>query len=170
MGKRSLLVVLLLFVIAFSMVTFADDAAGCAACEVRDLVGTALTQQGFYRLLEAVVAAELVETLEAEGPFTLFAPSDEAFAALPEGQWEELLADPEALAQLLLYHVIPGRLSAADLVVWDGQSIASLAGPSLAITVDVTEVMVNGSGMTATNILASNGYIHVMDSVLFPSE
>ncbi len=170
MGKSSLIAVVFVLIVVMAWGTLSSSAAACSACEIQDLVGTAVQQQGFYRLVEAIVAAGLAEELAAEGPFTLFAPSDAAFAALPVGLWTELLDDPEALAALLWYHVIPGRYSAADLLERADEDIATLSDQTLRITVDSTEVFVNGSTMTATNILASNGLIHEIDQVLIPTE
>ncbi len=170
MRNSALTTAVIVLIVVFTLGTLSSGALACSACEVQDLVGTAVQQQGFYRLVEAIVAADLTEELAAEGPFTLFAPSDEAFAALPAGLWTELLEDPEALAELLRRHVLPGRYSAADLMEWAGHDMQTLSGQTLHITVDSVEVFVNGSTMTATNILASNGFIHQIDAVLLPAE
>jgi len=111
-----------------------------------------------------------VDTLNSEGPFTIFAPTDEAFAALPEGTVEELLADITALTDVLLYHVIPGKAMVADVVGLDGQSAeTALAGKSISIEVDGDQVILNDNvNVIITDIVTSNGVIHVIDAVLLP--
>ena len=159
----------LLVVVMLLAVTFASaQVLACSACEVQDLLGTAVGQSGFYRLVEAVTVADLMDLLAEDGPFTLLAPSDEAFGQLPEGLWEELLADPERLAELLKSHMLPAQYSAAELLAFDGETLTTLAGTEISISADTTEVMINGVSMSATNILASNGLIHVLDAVLRP--
>ena len=107
----------------------------------------------------------MVDTLKSEGPFTVFAPTDEAFAALPEGTVEGLLADPEALAAILTYHVVAGKVMSTDLS--DGMTAMTVNGADVTI---MTEggVMVNGANVVAADIEASNGVIHVIDTVLMP--
>ncbi len=122
---------------------------------------------GFNTLVAAVQAAGLVETLSGEGPFTVFAPTDEAFAALPEGTLESLLADPEALAEILTYHVVSGKVLAADVVGLD--SATTVEGSDVAITVVDGGVVLNGSAnVVTTDVEASNGVIHVIDAVILP--
>jgi len=130
-----------------------------------DIVETAATTAGFSTLAAAVEAAGLVSALQADGPFTVFAPTDEAFAALPEGTLDALLADPSALAQILTYHVVDGRVFARDL---DGVvSTATLAG--YPVLFDLSDgARVNASNIVATDILTTNGVIHVIDEVLLP--
>jgi LysM repeat protein len=112
----------------------------------------------------------LVETLKGEGPFTVFAPTDEAFAALPEGTVDALLADPTgALTEILLYHVAPGQVMAADVAALDGQTITTVGGPSIAVVITDGVVMLNDARVIATDIAAANGVIHVIDRVLIPS-
>ena len=121
----------------------------------------------FTTLLAAVDAAGLAETLSGEGPFTVFAPTDDAFAALPEGTLEALLADIPALTDILLYHVVDGAVYAETVVGLE--SATTLLGEDITITVDGGNVILNGSVMvTATDIEASNGVIHVIDAVLLP--
>ena len=107
-----------------------------------------------------------METLQSDGPFTVFAPTDEAFAKLPEGTVEALLADPDQLRAILLYHVVPGKVMAADVVKLS--EAKTLNGQSVAITVDHGTVMVNSATVTQTDVEASNGVIHVIDTVLLP--
>lgn len=140
-----------------------------------DIVDTAVAAGDFNTLATALTEAGLVETLKGPGPFTVFAPTDEAFAALPEGTLDELLADPSGqLTQVLTYHVVAGEVLAADVVELDGQSVETLQGGSLTIeVVDGGVVLVDETGarvnVTATDVMASNGVIHVIDGVLLPA-
>ncbi|MCA1775554.1 MAG: fasciclin domain-containing protein [Paracoccaceae bacterium] len=130
-----------------------------------DIVDTAVDAGNFTTLVAAVEAAGLVETLKGEGPFTVFAPTDEAFAALPEGTVEGLLEDPEALAAILTYHVVPGAVMSGDLS--DGMTATTVNGADVTISVG-DSVMVNEATVTTADIEASNGVIHVIDSVILP--
>ncbi|MDG1767074.1 MAG: fasciclin domain-containing protein [Flavobacteriales bacterium] len=115
----------------------------------------------------AVIAAELAGTLSGDGPFTVFAPTDDAFAALPAGVLDALLADPTgALADILLYHVVGGTALSTDLN--DGDAIATLLGPDVNVSIDMGTVMINGAEVVIADILASNGVVHVIDAVLTP--
>jgi transforming growth factor-beta-induced protein len=131
-----------------------------------DIVATAVDAGSFTTLAAALEAAGLVEALQAEGPFTVFAPTDEAFANLPEGTLESLLADPEQLQQILLYHVAEGRLTAED--VTGMESIQTLQGKSINVQADMGSVMLNEANVAAADVIASNGIIHVIDTVLIP--
>lgn len=132
-----------------------------------DIVATADGAGTFTTLLAAATAAGLVETLQGPGPFTVFAPTDDAFAALPEGTLDSLLADPEALGQILLYHVVAGEVLAADVVGLT--SAESVQGSPIAISVMDGKVYLNETAqVTATDIMASNGVIHVIDQVILP--
>ncbi len=136
-----------------------------------DIVDTAVAAGSFTTLVAAVEAAGLVETLKGEGPFTVFAPTDDAFAALPEGTVETLLEDPTgALSDILLYHVVPGKVMAADVVGMDGAMVETAGGNSFTITVDGDTVMVDGANVVTTDIETSNGVIHVIDAVIIPAE
>jgi uncharacterized surface protein with fasciclin (FAS1) repeats len=122
---------------------------------------------GFSTLVTAVQAAGLVDTLSGDGPFTVFAPTDEAFAALPPGMLDGILADNDALTAILTYHVVPGKVLAADVV--ELSSATSLQGDDIAIEVVDGGVVLNGStNVTATDVEASNGVVHVIDQVLLP--
>ena len=121
---------------------------------------------GFNTLVAALDAADLVETLSGEGKFTVFAPTDEAFAALPEGMLDELLADTDALTQILLYHVVGDVVMAEQVVTLD--EAETLQGSKVAIEVVDGNVFINESQVTTTDIEASNGVIHVIDAVLLP--
>jgi len=137
--------------------------AGAPAAEraagTKDLVDTAIGAQQFNSLVTAVKAAELVETLKGDGPFTVFAPSDDAFAKLPEGFVSSLLGDKPKLTDVLTYHVVAGRLSAADLL--EKGEVETLQGATL--TLDQLSV-------AKADIPASNGIIHVIDKVLMPKQ
>lgn len=138
------------------------------AAEELDIVDTAVAAGDFTTLATAIEAADLTETLKGEGPYTVFAPTDAAFDALPAGTLDDLLADPEALASVLTYHVVEGEVLAADVVGLDGQEVETVNGESVTITVDGDTVLVNDATVTATDIQASNGVIHVIDTVLIP--
>jgi transforming growth factor-beta-induced protein len=131
---------------------------------VEDNVETAVAA-GFETLVAAVQAAGLEDALRAPGPFTIFAPTDAAFAALPEGALEALLNDPDALAGVLTYHVVPGRVFASDLS--EGLEATTLAGGTLTFTL-ADGARVNGTGIVAADVLTANGVIHVIDEVLLP--
>jgi uncharacterized surface protein with fasciclin (FAS1) repeats len=122
-------------------------------------------EAGFTTLTAAVEAAGLDGALSAEGPYTVFAPTDEAFAKLPEGTVESLLANPEALKKVLLYHVVSGDVRAAQVVELD--SATTLNGEMVAINTD-GGVRVNDANVIKTDITASNGVVHVIDTVLIP--
>jgi uncharacterized surface protein with fasciclin (FAS1) repeats len=113
----------------------------------------------------ALSEAGLVEALQDEGPFTVFAPTDEAFAALPEGALDALIADVDALTVVLLDHVVDGKVMAADVIELDGQEVETLAGSSVLIQID-DGVFVGDALVIITDIEASNGVIHVIDNVL----
>ncbi len=133
-----------------------------------DIVDTAVAAGSFETLVAAVQAADLVETLKGEGPFTVFAPTDEAFAALPEGTVETLLLpeNKDQLVAILTYHVVPGKVMAADLAGKE-MSVATVNGAEVAI--DATDgVMVNQANVVTADIEASNGVIHVIDAVILP--
>ena len=120
----------------------------------------------FNTLVQAVKAAGLVETLSGEGPFTVFAPADEAFAEIPAADLEALLADKQALTSVLTYHVVPGRVYAEDVV--NLSSAVTANGQALDLTVKDGKVLVDGATVIRTDIEATNGLIHVIDRVIFP--
>lgn len=135
------------------------------AAEKRDIVATAVAAGSFKTLVAAAQAAGLVDLLKSEGPFTVFAPTDEAFAKLPAGTVEALLKDQAKLRTILTYHVVPGRVLAADVVKLKEAKTAE--GRSVAIEVK-DGVKVGGATVVQTDILCTNGVIHVIDSVLLP--
>jgi uncharacterized surface protein with fasciclin (FAS1) repeats len=137
------------------------------AAEMGDIVATADAAGSFTTLLTAAKAAGLVETLQGEGPFTVFAPTDEAFAALPAGTLDKLLADPEALKKILLYHVVSGKVTADQVVGLT--SADSVEGSPIAIAVKDGKVYLNDvAQVVKTDVMASNGVIHVIDQVILP--
>jgi uncharacterized surface protein with fasciclin (FAS1) repeats len=156
-GRTSLAVVV--FVTLLPVSALADSHMG------KDIVDTAVAAGSFSTLVTAVQTAGLVETLKGEGPFTLFAPNDEAFAKIPSEQLSALLADKEKLTAVLTYHVVPGKVMAADVAGLT--SAKSVQGQELRI--DTSDgVKVNDAKVIKTDIAASNGVIHVIDTVLMP--
>lgn len=133
----------------------------------QDIVDIAVANGSFKTLVAAVAAAGLVETLKGEGPFTVFAPTDAAFAKLPAGTVEALLQDQAKLTAILTYHVVPGTVLAADVVKLT--SATTVQGGTVAIATRDGKVMINGAEVLAADVMASNGVIHVIDSVLLPS-
>jgi uncharacterized surface protein with fasciclin (FAS1) repeats len=139
-----------------------------------DIVDTAVAAGSFTTLAKALDAAGLVETLKGPGPFTVFAPTDDAFAKLPAGTLDTLLKDPKGdLTAILTYHVVPGKVMAADVVGLDGQKVTTVQGGELTVGVDgdkvtLTDAAGNTVNVTQTDIEASNGVIHVIDAVLMP--
>lgn len=132
----------------------------------KDIVETAVASGKFKTLVTAVQAAELVDTLKGKGPFTVFAPTDEAFAKLPKGTVEALLKDKKGLAAVLTYHVVPGKVMAADVVKLTTAKTAQ--GQSIDIVVKKSGVTINGVNVIMTDIACKNGVIHVIDAVLLP--
>ena len=139
-----------------------------AGGDSKDIVDTAVGADGFNTLVAAVQAAGLVDTLKGEGPFTVFAPTDEAFAALPAGTVENLLKpeNKDQLIAVLTYHVVPGKVMSTDLQ--DDMMATTVQGGSITIDLD-NGVMVNDATVAAADIVASNGVIHVIDKVILPS-
>jgi uncharacterized surface protein with fasciclin (FAS1) repeats len=140
-------------------------AGGCGNHDRKDIVDTAVAAGDFNTLVTAVKEAGLVETLKGDGPFTVFAPTDEAFAKLPEGTIESLLQDKEALTSILTYHVVPGKVMAADVIKL--ASAKTVQGQSISIDTS-SGVMVDNANVIKTDIETSNGVIHVIDSVILP--
>ena len=130
-----------------------------------DIIDTAVNASSFKTLIAAVKAAGLVDTLKGPGPFTIFAPTDDAFARLPEGTVEALLNDISQLTKILTYHVVSGKVMSADIV--NLNSISPLEGSPLSIDVS-SGVKVNNAMVVTPDVEADNGVIHVIDSVLIP--
>jgi uncharacterized surface protein with fasciclin (FAS1) repeats len=155
---------LLAGMLVLSAVAFAQDTMNKTVVEI------AAGNKDFSTLVAAVKAAGLVETLSGKGPFTVFAPTNEAFAKLPKGTVEELLK-PENKAKLtsiLTYHVVAGKVMAADAIKLDGKNAKTVNGQEIAIKVMDGKVKINDATVTAADIVGSNGVIHVIDTVLLP--
>ena len=136
---------------------------------MHDIIDTAVAAGTFKTLAAAATAAGLVDTLKGTGPFTVFAPSDEAFAKLPPGTVEALLKDIPKLTAILTYHVVAGKVMAADVMTLDGKTAATVNGALLKIST-TNGVKLNGEiNVVKTDINCTNGVIHVVDSVLLPS-
>jgi uncharacterized surface protein with fasciclin (FAS1) repeats len=136
---------------------------------MHDIIDTAVAAGNFKTLAAALTAANLVNTLKGAGPFTVFAPTDEAFAKLPAGTVESLLKDIPKLSAILTYHVVAGKIMAADVMTMDGKSAKTVNGAELTISTK-GGVKLNGtSTVVKTDIECTNGVIHVIDSVLLPA-
>lgn len=157
-----------MFLLLASLATSALAAPPDQAENQQGIVDLATEQGQFTTLLAALEEAGLVDRLQGEGPFTVFAPTDEAFAQLPTETVEGWFANSEALSNVLLYHVVEGRLMAADVAQMD--TIESLTGKALDITVEGETVKVNGANVLTTDLDGSNGVIHVIDTVLVPPD
>jgi uncharacterized surface protein with fasciclin (FAS1) repeats len=131
----------------------------------KDIVDTAVAAGSFKTLVTAVQTAGLVDTLKSPGPFTVFAPTDEAFAKLPPGTVEALLKDKAALTKVLTYHVVPGRVLAKDVPTAD---VKTVQGQTVALKKDASGVTVNNAKVVAADVVATNGVIHVIDTVILP--
>lgn len=162
---RSILIVLAL--IASTMTAVQAGGHGKKSTGT-DIVDLAVGAGSFNTLAAALTAADLVDTLKGEGPFTVFAPTDEAFAALPEGTLESLLKpeNRDQLVAILTYHVVPGKVKAAQVITLDNATTVN--GQDVRIQVDNKGVMVDNARVIKTDLLASNGVIHVIDSVILP--
>ncbi len=145
----------------FSTTAFAAD---------KDIVDTAVSAGSFKTLVAAVKAAGLVDVLKGDGPFTVFAPTDEAFAKLPEGTVEALLKpeNKDKLVAVLTYHVVPGAVKAEQVVTLDGKKVKTVQGSEVSISVKGGSVYVDKAKVVKTDIVTSNGVIHVIDAVILP--
>ena len=146
----------------------AEAPAEEATAEASDIVAIASGNEDFSTLVAAVAAAGLVEVLQGEGPFTVFAPTNDAFAALPAGLVDKLLLpeNKDLLVKILTYHVVSGKVMAADVAAGE---VPTVEGQNITITTDMG-VMVNGAKVVTTDIEASNGVIHVIDAVILPPD
>ncbi len=153
---------------AFSVNAAGHTEAKATMAAPGDVVDVAAGAGSFNTLVAAVKAAGLVDALKAKGPFTVFAPTDAAFAALPAGTLDDLLKpeNKEKLKSILLYHVVPGKVMSADLK--GTVNAATLQGKNVTIIVAAGGVTVNGAKVTAADVAASNGVIHVIDAVMLP--
>ena len=154
------------FLMAAALTATAATAQAQGSKPTNDIVETAVAAGSFKTLVAAVQAAGLVETLKGKGPFTVFAPTDEAFAKLPAGTVEALLKDKAKLAAILTYHVVPGDVRAAQVVKMT--SAKTVNGQSLTFSTNGGSVSVDKAKVVKTDILASNGVIHVIDTVVLP--
>ena len=136
---------------------------------MHDIIDTAVAAGNFKTLAAALTAANLVDTLKGAGPFTVFAPTDEAFARLPAGTVESLLKDIPKLSAILTYHVVAGKVMAADVMKMDGQSAKTVNGASLSILTKDGVKLNGASTVVKTDIACTNGVIHVIDAVLLPA-
>lgn len=154
---------------AISLLLAATAYAGSYGKKKADIVDTAVAAGDFTTLAAALQAGGLVDTLKGDGPFTVFAPTDAAFAKLPEGTVEMLLLpeNKDKLVEILTYHVVPGKVKAADVVTLSSAETAN--GSDVSIRVEDQAVFVNDSRVVATDIWASNGVIHVVDTVILPN-
>ncbi|MEJ2203418.1 MAG: fasciclin domain-containing protein [Gemmatimonadota bacterium] len=157
-----------LILAALAAALFVIPTSGEAQMARKDIVTVALEAGSFTTLATALEAAGLVETLRGEGPFTVFAPTDEAFAKLPAGTVEALLQDKEKLTRILTYHVVAGKVTSDEVV--NLTEATTVAGIEASIEVKDGEVWVGGAKVTTVDIQASNGIIHVIDRVMLPSE
>ena len=135
---------------------------------MKNIVEIASASGNFNTLVGAIKAAGLVETLSGPGPFTVFAPTDAAFAKVPTGTLNALIANKQKLAAVLTYHVISGKVVAADITRMNGATPTTVNGQPLDITVSDGKVYVNGAQVTTADVQASNGVIHVINGVLMP--
>ncbi|MBN1448166.1 MAG: fasciclin domain-containing protein, partial [Bacteroidetes bacterium] len=140
---------------------------GSRSPEKKNIVGVAVEAGSFTILARALTEAGLVDALQAEGPFTVFAPTDQAFAKLPAGTLESLMKDKEALKDILLYHVVKGNVTSKDVA--NLEKATTLSGKDIRISVNDGRVMINSAKVTSADVSASNGVIHVIDEVLIPS-
>lgn len=167
--KRATLSVLLISTILMVGVCLAGSNSMDAskdASSAADIVDTAVAAGNFQTLVSAVEAAGLVDTLKGEGPFTVFAPTDEAFAKIPQEQLESLLENKTQLTAVLTYHVIAGKVMSTDLT--DDMAVATVQGDNVTINLDEDGVMVNDAKVVQADIECINGVVHAIDTVLMP--
>ena len=151
---------------AVALVSIGAQATGIAPS--KDIVDTAVEAGSFKTLAAALQAADLISTLKSEGPFTVFAPTDAAFAKIPKADLDALLSDKRALTEVLTYHVVSGKVMAADVVKLT--QAKTVEGAPVKIKVVDGKVMINNANVSATDIAASNGVIHVIDTVIMPAK
>jgi len=164
---KNISISLIALVVFFTTSAFAQyDTKMVSKAVKNDIVQTAISAGNFTTLATALTEAGLVDALKGDGPFTVFAPTDDAFKKLPEGALEGLLKDKEALKNVLLYHVVSGNVSSTDVVKLD--KATTLNGSDIKIKTVDGKVMINDSQVTGADVQASNGIIHVIDTVLLP--
>jgi uncharacterized surface protein with fasciclin (FAS1) repeats len=156
-------------IVATAAVALASIGANAAAnAPTKDIVDTAVEAGSFKTLAAALQAADLVSTLKGAGPYTVFAPTDAAFAKIPKADLDALLKDKKALTKVLTYHVVPGEVMAADVVKLT--QAKTVEGSPVKIKVVDGKVMINNANVATTDIAASNGVIHVIDTVIMPGK
>jgi uncharacterized surface protein with fasciclin (FAS1) repeats len=159
-------VISMVAIVAALALVVSSGTTALAGGHKKDIVDTAISAGSFTTLVKAVQAAGLVDTLKGEGPFTVFAPTDEAFAKLPDGTLESLLNDKAKLTAILTYHVVPGKVMASDVV--NLKSAKTVQGQEVRISTNGKGVMIDDANVIKTDIETSNGVIHVIDSVILP--
>ncbi|MCF0148985.1 MAG: fasciclin domain-containing protein [Clostridium sp.] len=164
--------IIIVFILSILPVSYIYSSASTNIKEDKNIIEIAKSDGRFNTLVEALNKANLVNTLEGKGPFTVFAPTDDAFKKLPAGTLENLLKpeNKDALKDILLYHVAKGNLSSADVLKLDGKKITLLNGKTANISVKNGDVFINNAKIIITDIPASNGTIHVIDAVLIPEK
>ena len=163
--SQKLMISAVLFSLTITTMLIAGDHDKMKGSE-KDIVTIAVESGKFNTLGKALTETGLVEALKGDGPFTVFAPTDEAFAKLPEGTIESLLKDKEALKSILLYHVVSGNVTSEQVVKLN--KAETLSGKNVKINVNDGSVMINNATVTKADVIASNGVIHIIDTVLIP--
>ena len=163
--SQKLMISAILFSLIITSFTFAGDNNKSKSSK-KDIVTIAVDAGNFKTLAAALTETGLVEALQSDGPFTVFAPTDDAFAKLPEGTLETLINDKETLKKILLYHVVAGEVTSKEVV--NLTKAETLAGKNIKIKVIEGSVMINNSKVIGADIMASNGVIHAIDTVLIP--
>jgi uncharacterized surface protein with fasciclin (FAS1) repeats len=164
--KNQIMILVAMFVFTSVSVFAQMDTKMVTKAVKNDIVQTAISAGNFTTLVTALTEAGLVDALEGKGPFTVFAPTDEAFEKLPEGTLASLLKDKEALKNVLLYHVVSGDITSQQITKLNDAK--TLNGSDIKIKIDDGKVMVNDSQVIGADVMASNGIIHVIDTVLLP--
>jgi uncharacterized surface protein with fasciclin (FAS1) repeats len=164
--KNRIIILFAMFVFTSVSVFAQMDTKMVMNSSKNDIVQTAIKAGNFTTLATALTEAGLVDALKGDGPFTVFAPTDEAFKNLPDGALEGLLKDKEALKNVLLYHVVSGKVSSKEVV--DLNKATTLNGSDLNIKTNNGKVMINDADVIGADVMASNGIIHVIDKVLLP--
>ena len=164
--KNQIMILVAMFVFTSVSVFAQMDTKMVTKAVKNDIVQTAISNGNFTTLATALTEAGLVDALKGDGPFTVFAPTDEAFKNLPKGALDNLLKDKEALKNVLLYHVVSGNVSSKDVVKLD--KATTLNGSDLKIMTKNGKVMINDAEVIGADVEASNGVIHVIDKVLLP--
>jgi uncharacterized surface protein with fasciclin (FAS1) repeats len=159
-----LIISVIIFSFMFTSLLIAGDNKSDSS--KKDIVTIAVESGKFNTLAKALTETGLVEALQGEGPFTVFAPTDEAFAKLPKGTIEVLLKDKDALKKILLYHVVSGKVTSKEVV--NLKKAETLSGKNINIQFTDGIVMINNSKVTTADVMASNGVIHIIDTVLIP--